>query len=295
MINGDKMAFWEHDWEEFKDAFILGNFEESLKNVGQKANLKYAVQGAGLMGVNSILDWYANSPSLKGYVSNAWEYLPGDMNTGIEGFAREYLSMSGFQEHVLSAGTVSNDIALAGFTLAGVSLAALVAKRAYNHLNGKKGKDYKLALRDWIITPLKENKKSAALAVGGLLAGVGMMLYKPAAEVAGTVATGVAGAAANNSSAASSIYNTVSNISSNATPPIAPSITPNITTNMPSNISPVPSGTPNATSGVGNYTSMALASVYKSAGSIAGSLSGMGKKLSRINQELNYFLDNTYI
>lgn len=183
------LEFLKHDWKAFKDAFFMSKSEDVIKNIGQKANLKYVAQGLGIASLNTMSDWYANSPNLKSVVSDVWSaLLPGDMNTGTEGWARDHLSISGFQQNVLSnlpnidlpftdislhlqAGDPSYTAFAIGATLAGLSVAALAGKRIYNYIEDNKGQDYKLNLRDWILNPLKENKKSAALAFGGLLTG----------------------------------------------------------------------------------------------------------------------------
>ncbi len=153
--------------ETIKDAF-----SSNISKEGMKANVKYMIVGGTAFGAERFSDVWANWKGGRDAVSYVLSGIPGEYQTGMEGFVRDYFTMGGIQNNVLpslniASGTFTNDLAYAGAFLTGVSLLALVGKEIIRKSKRKKGEPVDKIVSKDVGDVIKDNKKKFVLAVGG--------------------------------------------------------------------------------------------------------------------------------
>ncbi len=146
------------DMKSVKNAFSFNISKEGLK-----ANIKYALYGGGVVGLERVADWYANSPNLREFVFN---HAPD--------FYNNYLSMHALQDTAVNSlgwapGAFTDNLATAGAILTGASLAYLGAKKIMRDKEKKAGKIVDKFVPADLGEVVKNNPISTALTGAGIV------------------------------------------------------------------------------------------------------------------------------
>lgn len=183
------------DMKSAKDAF-----SKNISKEGLKANIKYALYGGGLVGLERVSDWYANSPNAREWVFN-----------NAPDFFNNYLSMHALQDTAVNSlgwapGAFTDHVAMAGAAISAVSLGYLAVKK---HLRNKEKKARKASPAGFddtvgkftpadVVDVIKNNPISTVMTGAGIVGHAANLLgyisaavgsvYKTA-EDAGTTAT----------------------------------------------------------------------------------------------------------
>lgn len=175
----------------------------SLKENGRsglKSNVQYAIYGLGALALERTSDLYANS-SLRDKVINWYSYLPGDFNTGVEGFARD-ISMGGIQNNIypmlnLSSGDFTDAVATVGAILTGASLLYLGAKKYARDSAKRAGHEPEKVTRRTFLEDTWDSMKNSPISLGVI-----------SASLAGGLASALSGGKEYAAAAVSSVYKT---------------------------------------------------------------------------------------
>lgn len=175
------------DMKSVKDAF-----SKNISKEGLKANIKYALYGGGLVGLERVSDWYANSPNAREWVFN-----------NAPDFFNNYFSMHALQDAAVNTlgwapGAFTDNIATAGAILTGASILYLGAKKMIRDKEKNAGRTVEKFAPADLGDVVKNNPISTVMTGAGIVGHAANLLgyisaavgsvYKTA-EDAGTTAT----------------------------------------------------------------------------------------------------------